>query len=212
VGPFAVSALQLPGAYPHAVGNITIIETHLSWVALTGDYAYKVKKPVVLPFADFSDIERRRLCCEKELMLNIRCSPDIYLEVVPINGGRQMRIGGVGPVVEYALKMRQLPQMSRLDIMLKNGVVSLKMIVALADHVFDFHNKAAVADDPHFASPDTICSHINSFDHLKPAVDKVIDREEIYDQILARCNAFLRRNRRVFDGSGVRAFSRNRDA
>ncbi|NBP88914.1 MAG: aminoglycoside phosphotransferase, partial [Planctomycetia bacterium] len=75
-----------PAAYPHPTGPIKLVETHISWVFLTGDYAYKLKKPVSLGFLDFSTLQARRDCCQEELRLNGRFAPELYLASVPITG------------------------------------------------------------------------------------------------------------------------------
>ncbi len=105
-----VSQLLLPAAYPHKVDRIQLRETHISWVFLTGDWAYKVKKPRDLGFLDYSSLAARKHFCEEELRLNRRFAPELYLDVVPIceqGGLHVLRIGGEGPPVDYAVKMRQ---------------------------------------------------------------------------------------------------------
>ncbi len=102
-----VSQLLLPSAYPHPVDTVALRETHISWVFLTGDWAYKVKKPRNLEFLDYSSLDARKHFCEEELVLNRRFAPKLYMEVVPICEQRGLHIGGSGPVVEYAVKMRQ---------------------------------------------------------------------------------------------------------
>ena len=74
-----ITALLNPALYDHPVLNIQLIETHISWVILTGPYAYKIKKPVNLGFLDFSTLEKRKYYCEEELRLNRRLAPEIYL-------------------------------------------------------------------------------------------------------------------------------------
>ena len=81
-----IQALRDPRCYPHPVEAVRLIETHISWLLLTGRYAYKVKKPLRLDFLDFSTLERRRHYCLEELRLNRRYAPKIYLNVVPIAG------------------------------------------------------------------------------------------------------------------------------
>src|SRR5688572_2963601 len=81
-----VQALRRPECYPHRVREVEVIETHISWVLLAGEFAYKLKKPVRLPFLDFSSAEARRRYCEEELRLNRRTAPLMYLAVVPICG------------------------------------------------------------------------------------------------------------------------------
>ncbi len=102
-----VHALLDPACYPHPVRQVEHIETHISDVFLTGEYAYKLKKPLDLGFLDFSTLEKRRLCCEEELRLNRRLAPELYLEVVPISGRpAQPRICGDGEPFEYAVRMQ----------------------------------------------------------------------------------------------------------
>ncbi|MDH5184786.1 MAG: hypothetical protein OEX12_12965, partial [Gammaproteobacteria bacterium] len=111
-----IQALLKPDAYDHPVDQPQLIETHISWVILTGDYAYKIKKPVNLGFLDFSSLEKRKHLCEEEVRLNRRLAPGIYLDVVAITcSAEQPRISGVGEVIEYAVKMRQFPQSAQLD-------------------------------------------------------------------------------------------------
>ena len=81
-----ISALQRAEAYSHTVETITLFETHISWVLLTGEYVYKIKKPVNFGFLDFSTLEKRRFYCEEELRVNRRLAPQLYLAVVPICG------------------------------------------------------------------------------------------------------------------------------
>lgn len=81
-----IERLRLPACYPHPAEAVELLETHISWVLLAGDFAYKMKKPVSLGFVDFSTLEARRRCCEEELRLNRRTAPDLYLGVVPITG------------------------------------------------------------------------------------------------------------------------------
>ena len=92
-----IQALLDPRCYPHPVEAVRLLETHISWVLLTGAYAYKIKKPVRLDFLDFSTLELRRHYCAEELRLNRRFAPQIYLEVVAITGDpSNPRIGGTG--------------------------------------------------------------------------------------------------------------------
>src|SRR5689334_2170778 len=95
--PGLIEALRQPSCYPHACEPVRRLETHLSWVLLTGPYAYKIKKPVDLGFADYSTLERRRRCCELEVELNRRLAPQLYLDTVAIGGSAAApRVGGAG--------------------------------------------------------------------------------------------------------------------
>ena len=102
----------------------------------------KSKKPLTLVFLDFSTLEKRRFFCEKELELNRRLCPDIYLEVVPINKSTVVKINGAGETVEYALKMKRLPQEKIMTVLLKENKVDNKTIDELAKIIAQFHSKA----------------------------------------------------------------------
>jgi uncharacterized protein len=140
------AALQRPGCYPHPVGEVRVIETHISWVLLTGTYAYKIKKPVNLGFADFSTLGLRGHYCQEELRLNRRFAPDLYLEVVEIRGTRDApRVGGDGPLLDYAVKMRQFRQDALAGNLLGREQLGAAEIDALADGIAKFHATAPVA-------------------------------------------------------------------
>ncbi len=149
--PILIAALQKALAYAHPVSAFELIETHISWVILTGSFAYKIKKPVKLGFLDFSTLEQRRHFCEEELRLNLRYAPGIYLAVVPICGSvNAPAVNGDGPAIEFALKMRQFPQSARLDKQLDAGLLNDKDLCALAETVAGYHDSAriiAYADD-----------------------------------------------------------------
>merc|ERR1712093_690483 len=103
--------MQNPDLYDHPVDGLQVIETHISQVILTGDYAYKIKKPMDFGFLNFSTLDRRKHFCEEELRLNRRLAEKLYLEVVPITGTPEAPIlDGEGEAFEYAIKMRQFGQ------------------------------------------------------------------------------------------------------
>ena len=145
-----------PESYPHPVDRIELIETHLSWVLLTGELAYKIKRPLDLGFADFSTLERRRHFCEEEVRLNRRYAPAIYLEVVAIRDTPSgPALQGDGPVIEYAVKMRQFPRDALASRMLEAGALSRDHVRSFAERVAAFHARAAVAGTvtPHGEPP-----------------------------------------------------------
>jgi aminoglycoside phosphotransferase family enzyme len=117
-----IQCLLRAAAFPHPTAEIRYLETHISWVVLTGPYAYKIKKPVTLAFLDFSTVELRKHYCDEELRLNQRWAPDLYLGVVEIRGSPEAAaIEGEGPLIDYAVKMVQFPQSARLDAQLVEG-------------------------------------------------------------------------------------------
>ncbi len=137
---FDIRELLIPSAFPHATSALSLRETHISWVLLTGPFAYKVKKPVKAGFIDATTLERRRLYCEEELRLNGRLAPEIYLDVVPItrtNG--QLAVGGPGNAIEYAVRMRQFPPQDELPALLSAHAVGVDDIAALGALLGGFH-------------------------------------------------------------------------
>ncbi len=121
------------------------IETHISHVLLTGGTAYKVKKAVTLPFLDFHTLASRRRYCEKELRINRAFAPELYLDVVPITGTTDTpRLGGEGPVLDYALRMREFPQDALASHALTHGAIGAQWVDDLAQGVADVHLRAAV--------------------------------------------------------------------
>jgi aminoglycoside phosphotransferase family enzyme/predicted kinase len=145
---FNISSMLKPEVYDHPAKNIELIETHISWVILTGDFAYKIKKPVDFGFLDFSTLEKRHNFCKQELALNRKLAPAIYLDVVAITGtADKPRLSGSGPVFEYAVKMAQFPQSAQLDNKLAAGKLKLEHMDAIAHMVADFHQTTDVADE-----------------------------------------------------------------
>ena len=135
-----ITALLLPSCYDHPVERVELVETHISWVLLTGDYVYKIKKPVDFGFLDFSTLERRKRFCEEELRLNQRLAPELYLDVVPIGGSTQTpELYAANNILEYAVKMRQFPQSQQLDRVLARGELRLEQLDAVAILLADFH-------------------------------------------------------------------------
>jgi aminoglycoside phosphotransferase family enzyme/gluconate kinase len=135
-----IEALSHGRAYDHPVEDVRILDTHISWVVLTGNLAYKIKKPIKLAFLDYSTLEKRRHYCERELELNRRWAPDLYLDVVPICGSfSEPWVGGTGTPIEYAVKMKQFPQSAQLDEQLDAGLLDEVDMFGLAETVAEIH-------------------------------------------------------------------------
>lgn len=141
-----IQALQDAQLYPHEVHEFRILETHISWVLLTGKYAYKIKKPVNLGFLDFSTLAQRRYFCGEELRLNRRFAPQLYLDVVAIHGTpQQPRFADGGPVIEYAVKMLEFDQQQRVDILLAKHQLGIDDIERFALDLAALHSRAPCA-------------------------------------------------------------------
>ncbi|GAB4507372.1 MAG: AAA family ATPase [Sulfuricaulis sp.] len=172
--PPLIQALHRPACYGHPVRDIRLVETHISWVFLTGSYAYKIKKPVNLGFLDFSTLEKRRFYCEEELRLNRRLAPSLYLEVVSITGLPASPVfSGGGEAIEYAVKMVQFPEEARLDRMLTRGELRAEHVDLLAQELAEFHGRIAVAgNDKPFGDPDHVHEPVReNFIQIRPRIE-----------------------------------------
>jgi aminoglycoside phosphotransferase family enzyme len=167
--PFVVAALLRPETYPHPAEDIEMLETHISWVFLAGPYAYKVKKPVELGFLDFTTLEQRRHFCEEELRLNRRLAPQLYLDLVELRGSpKTPRIGGSGPLLEYALRMRRFAQRALASRMLVEGRLTPERIERLATRLAQFHAALppAPSDVPYGTTEAVLHDALQNFDQI----------------------------------------------
>jgi hypothetical protein len=195
-----IEALLCPEAYPEDPGKIELIQTHISFVLLTKNFVYKVKKPVNFGFLDFSTLEKRRFFCEKELELNSRLCPDIYLEVVPINKSNIIKINGVGETVEYALKMKRLPQEKIMTVLLNENKVGNKTIDEIAKKIAQFHSKAQTNTEINeYGSLKIIKTNWDeNFSQTQKYVNQTIPLAE-YQFIQTRVNNFMEKNKPLFE-------------
>ena len=160
--------------------RVDLIETHISWVVLAGDFAWKVKKPVRLEFADFSTLDRRRRFCHEELRLNRRLAPDLYLDVVPISGSEaEPVLEGSGAPIDYAVKMRRFPQDHLLTAVVERRELAPRHVDGLADRVARFHAEIEVAGtDSQFGHPESVWQPVvDNFEWLNRHVHDPSRRE-----------------------------------
>jgi uncharacterized protein len=138
--PRHLCALLEPQAYPHPVAEVLLIETHISWVLLAGEFAYKIKRPVRYAFIDLRDPARRKFLCEEEFRLNSRFAPGLYLEVSRITSDvDRARIGGQGPALEYAVRMRRFDRDDTLDRLLERWRVEPGELEAFGRQLAHIH-------------------------------------------------------------------------
>jgi aminoglycoside phosphotransferase family enzyme len=189
-------------AYPHKVSKIRMEETHISWIFLTGLYAYKIKKQVKFgKILDFSTLKLRKKFCQKEVVLNKFLCGDMYQGVVKIvkeNGknGNNMRIVNQeenGRALEYAVKMLEIPQKFRMDNLLASGKVTLKTIEILTKTLVKFHRCTPTnAKIKNFGYPESMEKKIHeNFDTL--AKLKTVDPKFENTLIL-----FVKKNKKLF--------------
>ena len=156
--PQFVDALQNPKCYPHPVSRVTLVETHISWVLLTGQYVYKIKKPVMFTFVDFSTLQKRRWFCEEEVRLNRRLAPQLYLGVVPITGSpSDPRMDGEETPFEFAVKMKQFLPEHEFHKLLLMGEINEQVISQLAKDIGEFHSRIEPAGEKtSYGEPDMV--------------------------------------------------------
>ncbi|QDU98882.1 bifunctional aminoglycoside phosphotransferase/ATP-binding protein [Lignipirellula cremea] len=146
-----IDALTDSAAYPFAVENVEVRQTHISAVFLAGSLVYKIKKPVDFGFLDFRTLAQRRHFCEEEVRLNRRLAPHVYLGVVPVTRDADGAcLEGDGEVVEWAVKMQRLPEGATLWNRLQAGRVQMKEVRTLAQKIAAFHDHAA--SGPHISA------------------------------------------------------------
>jgi aminoglycoside phosphotransferase family enzyme len=137
-----VDFLRRPDAYGLA-GAVVARETHMSWVFLSGERVYKLKKPVRFSYLDFSTIARREAACRAELDLNRRLAPDIYLDVLPLTEtGRGLSIGGAGTPVDWLVCMRRLDERFMLENLIAEGQVEMRQLDRLVEVLAQFYRTA----------------------------------------------------------------------
>lgn len=196
-----VKALLVSQAYPHKPQKIDLVQTQMSFIFLTGEYAYKIKKPVNLGYLDYTTLEKRHFFCHQELELNRRLCHQVYLAVVPIaeeKGG--LRIEGQGKVIEYAVKMKQLPQDRMMDVLLPQDQVTQEMVAMVAEKLVGFHQKAETNQRiAAFGRLDVIRHNCDeNFVQTKKYIGTSITAGE-YQRIKNYTNNFIDSNASLFD-------------
>jgi hypothetical protein len=176
-----IDNLQNPTLFEHPIDRFEVIETHISWVILTGDFVYKIKKPVNFGFLDFSTLEKRHFYCEEELRLNRRLAPELYLDVLAIRGSEQHpSFKSDEPVIEYAVKMKQFPQEAQLDRLLAAERLDIELFDKLADKVARFHSIIErVPVDSEFGNAEHIKQPvIENFQHIRSSMANLSNNNE----------------------------------
>jgi aminoglycoside phosphotransferase family enzyme len=199
--PSTIRALLKPQAYPHKPQKIELVQTQMSFIFLAGEYVYKIKKPVNLGYLDYTTLEKRHFFCRQELKLNRRLCPDAYLAVVSIveeNG--ELRIEGRGKAIEYAVKMRQLPQDRMMDVLLPRGQVTREMVARVAEKLVDFHQKAETSQKiAAFGRLDVIRQNCDeNFAQTEKYIGTSVTAEE-YQNIRNYTDNFIDGNASLFD-------------
>ncbi len=173
--PPLVEALLRPDAYPPPTPTrVDLVATHISWVFLTDHDVWKVKRPVDYGFLDYTTLERRRHFCDEEVRLNRRLAPDVYLGVVPIRRGPAgPTLTGDGPIVDYAVQMRRLPDAASADALLRSGALTHDHLWLVAATLARFY--AASPATPHYGAVAVIGANVReNFDQVRPFVGRFL--------------------------------------
>src|SRR3990172_5578179 len=137
--PPHIAALLSPDAYPQRVDHVELRQTHISYVFFAGDLVYKIKKPLDLGFLDYSTLEKRKRFCEEEVRLNRRLCEGTYIDAVPIvRTGGSVKVEAKGEAIDYAVKMRRLPEEGMMSRLLERDAVTSEHLAQLARRLADF--------------------------------------------------------------------------
>ncbi len=164
-----VKGLCNPACYDHPVDQVELVETHISWVFLAGEFAYKLKKSVNFGFLDFSTLVKRHHYCLEELRLNRRFAPELYLGVVNIGGSPEKPVIGSTPAIDYLVKMKRFSRQNELDSLLQQNHLTPPMIEQFADYLALIHQQAPRIDShKYFGSLESIkAPSQENFDHIR---------------------------------------------
>ena len=205
--PEMVKALLNPKVYPDNSKGVELMQTQMSFVFLTDDYVYKVKKPVDLGYLDYTTLEKRQFYCRKEIELNRRLCPEAYLGVVSITEyNDNISIDGQGRIIEYAVKMRRLPQEAMMDKLLGSSQVSPEMVTGVAQKLAEFHRQVETNTNiSAFGNLDTITQNTEeNFTQTEKYIGHTIS-QETYQHIKDYTDGFIEKsiplfNKRIAEG------------
>ena len=180
--------------------EVFLKQTHISYVIMTDEFVYKIKKPVKFSFLDFSTLQKRKYYCEKELELNKRLSPDVYLEVIEIkekNG--TLNYGETGKTVEYCVKMKRIPEDKMMINLLHKNALHHDDIRKIAKKISDFHQKADSNDEiAKFGTMEAIRKNINgNYEYAEKYIDKTLSKE-VFLKIKQFTDDFLPEKKKLF--------------
>jgi hypothetical protein len=192
--------LKNPKFYGPHVTSVQLLQTHISYVALTGTFAYKVKKAVNFGFLDFSTLDKRKYYCEEELRLNKRLCPEMYLDVLPITQkDGSLELDGNGPIVEYALKMKEFPQEFIMTNMLKQQKITEHTIDQICSLLIEFYTAQEPSEEiTKYGELPAVRQNIDeNFEQTKPMINTTVSKDT-YWFIKDAVTSFFERKKDVF--------------
>jgi len=208
--PMLIESLSRPDAYPHPVERVEVVQTHISVVFLVGSLVYKIRKPVNPGFLDFTTLEKRHHDCHEEVRLNRRLAPEVYLGVVPIvrEDGR-LRVEGESEVVEWAVKMRRLPDDASLLRRLERGELTVPLLATLGQRIADFHRTSLGGERvAAFGRFDVVAGVIrDTLARARPQVGVTV-QAEVFERLTALVEESLSRLRPLIESRADRRVPR----
>jgi uncharacterized protein len=195
-----IAFLESPESYPHGPTEVRAIQTHISWVFVASPFVFKVKKPVNLGFLDFSTLEKRHYFCRREIELNRRLCPEVYLDVVPIYKTTSgFSFNGEGEIVEYAVKMKELPDGWFLSELLEKNLVGEKEINRMISTLHRFYqSETPTPEIEQWGTPEKLkISTDENFAQVEPFVGKTIS-SAAFEAIRHFTNQFYIVNEKLF--------------
>ena len=208
--PYHLHAMLKPAFYPHATDTIRVIETHISWVILTGVFVYKVKKHLKLDFLDFSTLEQRKHYCQEELRLNRQFAPDYYLDVVTITQQNEsIALQGHGQAIEYALKMKHFADNCLLNQLIRDDKFTSDQLDQLASSIANIHQNLPRADkNSRFGdSKITLQAALDNFSTLEKLIIEPEDQANL-NQLHNWTLDFVNTNKALFEERKEQGFIR----
>jgi uncharacterized protein len=184
--PPYIQHLLKSGSYPHAADEITLIQTHISFVVVAGDFVYKWKKPVNFGFLNFSTLEMRRFYCERELVLNRRLCPDLYLDVASVGvSGGQYHLNGPGEVVEYGVKMVRMPEDRMMTAIIQAGGLTKEHLDDIITTLVPFYRAAEAGKSiQEFGRSEAVSINVlENFDQTEGFIGKGGLSRTVFEQI-----------------------------
>ena len=176
-----VKRLHNPACYDHPVNQVHLVETHISWVFLAGNFVYKLKKPVNFGFLDFSTLSKRHHYCLEELRLNQRFASELYLDVVSIGGSPEKPVVGGTPAIDYLVKMKRFSRQNELDLLLQQNQLTPYMIEQFAEYLADLHQQAPrINSNQSFGSLESVQSPVQeNFDQIRPLLPDPVHQQQL---------------------------------
>jgi len=192
--PSYIQFLQQENSYTHAAADIRLVQTHISFVLLAGDFVYKWKKPVNFGFLDFSTLEKRKYYCQQELLLNRRLCPDLYEALVTVNrDGEGFCLNGSGEVVEYGIRMARMPEEQMMGLVMARGELTRAHLDDIINRLVPFYEAAAGDGEvKQFGKADAVAVNVlENFDQTEDFVDKGALTRAQFDTIVSYSKEFL---------------------